>query len=209
MKYLCFDLDGTLVDSAEGIETTFLHTFNELGVPAPDKKTIRTFMGPPLEVTFTNHVPKELVTKAVEIYRTYYKETGQQQTYLYPAIKELLHQLRGLGYHLFITTSKNQEVSLEIAHSLGISGYFEGIYGSIPGSMHKADIIQRVMTDYQIPPAEASIIGDTKFDIIGGKNIGIHTIAVSWGFAPLEDLKAQRPDTIIYHPLELISYLTA
>ena len=166
-------------------------------------------MGPPLEVTFTNHVPKELVTKAVEIYRTYYKETGQQQTYLYPAIKELLHQLKGLGYHLFITTSKNQEVSLEIAHSLGISGYFEGIYGSIPGSMHKADIIQRVMTDYQIPPAEACIIGDTKFDIIGGKNIGIHTIAVSWGFAPLEDLKAQRPDTIIYHPLELISYLTA
>ena len=209
MKYIFFDLDGTLVDSSEGIETTFLHTFNLLGVPAPDKETIRTFMGPPLEVTFTNHVPKELVTKAVEIYRTYYKETGQQQTYLYPGIKELLHQLKGLGYHLFITTSKNQEVSLEIAHSLGISGYFEGIYGSIPGSMHKADIIQRVMTDYQIPPAEASIIGDTKFDIIGGKNIGIHTIAVSWGFAPLEDLKAQRPDTIIYHPLELISYLTA
>ena len=209
MKYIFFDLDGTLVDSSEGIETTFLHTFKLLGVPAPDKETIRTFMGPPLEVTFTNHVPKELVTKAVEIYRTYYKETGQQQTYLYPAIKELLHQLKGLGYHLFITTSKNQEVSLEIAHSLGISGYFEGIYGSIPGSMHKADIIQRVMTDYQIPPAEACIIGDTKFDIIGGKNIGIHTIAVSWGFAPLEDLKAQRPDTIIYHPLELISYLTA
>ena len=209
MKYIFFDLDGTLVDSSEGIETTFLHTFKLLGVPAPDKETIRTFMGPPLEVTFTNHLPKELVTKAVEIYRTYYKETGQQQTYLYPAIKELLHQLKGLGYHLFITTSKNQEVSLEIAHSLGISGYFEGIYGSIPGSMHKADIIQRVMTDYQIPPAEASIIGDTKFDIIGGKNIGIHTIAVSWGFAPLEDLKAQRPDTIIYHPLELISYLTA
>lgn len=209
MKYLCFDLDGTLVDSAEGIETTFLHTFKQLGVPAPDKETLRTFIGPPLEVTFANHVPKELQSKAVELYRAYYKEIGQKLTYLYPDILELLSQLQQLGYHLFITTSKNQEVSLEIAHSLGISGYFEGIYGSIPGSMHKADIIQRVMTDYQIPPAEACIIGDTKFDIIGGKNIGIHTIAVSWGFAPLEDLKAQRPDTIIYHPLELISYLTA
>ena len=144
-------MDGTLVDSAEGIETTFLHTFKQLGVPAPDKETLRTFIGPPLEVTFANHVPKELQSKAVELYRTYYKETGQQQTYLYPSIKELLHQLKGLGYHLFITTSKNQEVSHEIAHSLGISDYFEGIYGSIPGSMHKADIIQRVMTDYQIP----------------------------------------------------------
>ena len=105
MKYIFFDLDGTLVDSSEGIETTFLHTFKLLGVPAPDKETIRTFMGPPLEVTFTNHLPKELVTKAVEIYRTYYKEIGQQQTYLYPGIKELLQQLKELGYHLFITTS--------------------------------------------------------------------------------------------------------
>ena len=208
MKYRCFDLDGTLVDSAEGIETTFLHTFKQLGVPAPDKETLRTFIGPPLEVTFANHVPKELQSKAVELYRTYYKETGQQQTYLYPSIKELLHQLKGLGYHLFITTSKNQEVSHEIAHSLGISDYFEGIYGSIPGSMHKADIIQRVMTDYQIPPAEACIIGDTKFDIIGGKNIGIHTIAVSWGFAPLDQLKEETPDIIIDSPLDLLSHLS-
>ena len=208
MKYIFFDLDGTLVDSSQGIETTFLHTFKVLGVPAPDKETIRTFMGPPLEVTFTKHVPKELVAKAVEIYRTYYKEIGQQQTYLYPGIKELLQQLKELGYHLFITTSKNQEVSLEIAHSLGISDYFEGIYGSIPGSMHKADIIQRVMTDYQIPPAEACIIGDTKFDIIGGKNIGIHTIAVSWGFAPLDQLKEETPDIIIDSPLDLLSHLS-
>ena len=60
-------------------------------------------------------------------------------------------------------------MSLEIAHSLGISDCFEGIYGSTPGSMHKSDIIQRVLVDHQIPKEEACIVGDTKFDIIGEK----------------------------------------
>ena len=47
-----FDLDGTLVDSSIGIHNAFTHTFKELGVPSPDAKTIRGFMGPPLESSF-------------------------------------------------------------------------------------------------------------------------------------------------------------
>ena len=49
-----FDLDGTLVDSSIGIHNAFTHTFKELGVPSPDAKTIRGFMGPPLESSFCN-----------------------------------------------------------------------------------------------------------------------------------------------------------
>ena len=75
--------------------------------------------------------------------------------------------------------------------------------------MHKADIIQRVLVDHQIPKEEACIVGDTKFDIIGGKTIGIHTIAVNWGFAPLDQLKEQLPDTILDSPLELLAYLNS
>ena len=53
-----FDLDGTLVDSSIGIHNAFTHTFKELGVPSPDAKTIRGFMGPPLESSFATCLPK-------------------------------------------------------------------------------------------------------------------------------------------------------
>ena len=53
-----FDLDGTLVDSSIGIHNAFTHTFKELGVPSPDAKTIRGFMGPPLEVVLRPAFPK-------------------------------------------------------------------------------------------------------------------------------------------------------
>ena len=58
-----FDLDGTLVDSSIGIHNAFTHTFKELGVPSPDAKTIRGFMGPPLESSFATCLPKDQISK--------------------------------------------------------------------------------------------------------------------------------------------------
>ena len=66
-----FDLDGTLVDSSIGIHNAFSYTFKELGVPCPDVKTIRSFMGPPLESSFETRLPKEKISEAVQIYRSY------------------------------------------------------------------------------------------------------------------------------------------
>ena len=71
-----FDLDGTLVDSSIGIHNAFTHTFKELGVSSPDAKTIRGFMGPPLESSFATCLPQEQISEAVQIYRSYYKEKG-------------------------------------------------------------------------------------------------------------------------------------
>ena len=65
-----FDLDGTLVDSSLGIHNAFTHTFKELGVPSPDAKTIRGFMGPPLESSFATCLPKEQISYAVLCFKT-------------------------------------------------------------------------------------------------------------------------------------------
>lgn len=71
-----FDLDGTLVDSSIGIHNAFTYTFKELGVPSPDAKTIRGFMGPPLESSFATCLSKDQISEAVQIYRSYYKAKG-------------------------------------------------------------------------------------------------------------------------------------
>ena len=65
MKSIFFDLDGTLVDSSEGIHNSFVQTFERLKRPVPDAKTIRTFMGPPLEVTFQEEIGPENLDLAI------------------------------------------------------------------------------------------------------------------------------------------------
>lgn len=71
LTHIFFDLDGTLVDSSEGIHNGFVQTFERLGLPVPSDQKIRTFMGPPLEVTFKQEVSEEGAAKAVKIYRDY------------------------------------------------------------------------------------------------------------------------------------------
>ena len=51
-------------------------------------------------------------------------------------------------------------------------------------------------------------LGILNLILLGGKTIGIHTIAVSWGFAPLEQLKEETPDTIVDSPLALLTHLS-
>ena len=57
-----------------GIHNAFTHTFKELGVPSPDAKTIRGFMGPPSKVVLRPAFPKTKFLRAVQIYRSYYNE---------------------------------------------------------------------------------------------------------------------------------------
>ena len=83
-----FDLDGTLVDSSIGIHNAFTYTFEKLGVPSPDAKTIRGFMKPPLENSFTTCLPKEQISEAVQIYRSYYKKKGIHEAQLFPRRSE-------------------------------------------------------------------------------------------------------------------------
>ncbi|VRL09514.1 phosphatase [Streptococcus pneumoniae] len=167
-----FDLDGTLVDSSIGIHNAFTYTFKELGVPSPDAKTIRGFMGPPLESSFATCLSKDQISEAVQIYRSYYKAKGIHEAQLFPQIVDLLEELSS-SYPLYITTTKNTPTAQDMAKNLGIYHFFDGIYGSSPETPHKADVIRQALQIHQLAPEQAIIIGDTKFDMLGAQETGI------------------------------------
>ena len=200
-----FDLDGTLVDSSLGIHNAFTHTFKELGVPSPDAKTIRSFMGPPLESSFATCLPKDQISEAVQIYRSYYKAKGIHEAQLFPQVVDLLEKLSS-NYPLYITTTKNTPTAQDMTKNLGVYHFFDGIYGSSPEAPHKADVIRQTLQTHQLAPEQAIIIGDTKFDMLGAQETGIQKLAVTWGFGEQADLLNYHPDYIAHSPLEVLEY---
>ncbi|MEW4354836.1 HAD-IA family hydrolase [Streptococcus pneumoniae] len=208
MKHLFFDLDGTVVDSSEGIKSGFRAAFTSMNTEIPSDSILDTFIGPPLEVSFSDFGDKDWVKAAIHAFRHDYKESGVYQVEVYEGLTELLSTLQSLGYQLYITTSKNEPMAHKMLSYLDIDYYFTGIYGALPDSYHKADVIKRAILENHLSLDECAIIGDTKFDIIGGKKVGIQTLGVLWGFGTKEDLQACQADYLFQTPKELLHFLS-
>ena len=206
LSAIFFDLDGTLVDSSIGIHNGFTYTFEQLGVPSPDAKTIRGFMGPPLETSFASCLPADQVETAIQLYRSYYKEKGVYEAQLFPQIKNLLTEL-AQQYPLYITTTKNTPTAIDMTSNFEINQFFDGIYGSSPQALHKADVIRQAITTHDLAPEKVVIVGDTKFDMIGAQETGIKKLAVTWGFGEEKDLMGYNPDWVAHHPTDILQHL--
>ena len=206
LSAIFFDLDGTLVDSSIGIHNGFTYTFEQLGVPSPDAKTIRGFMGPPLETSFASCLPADQVETAIQLYRSYYKEKGVYEAQLFPQIKNLLTEL-AQQYPLYITTTKNTPTAIDMTSNFEINQFFDGIYGSSPQALHKTDVIRQAITTHDLAPEKVVIVGDTKFDMIGAQETGIKKLAVTWGFGDETELMTYHPDWIAHHPIDILQHL--
>ena len=206
LSAIFFDLDGTLVDSSIGIHNGFTYTFKQLGVPSPDAKTIRGFMGPPLETSFASCLPVDQVETAIQLYRSYYKEKGVYEAQLFPQVKDLLAEL-AKQYPLYITTTKNTPTAIDMTSNFEINQFFDGIYGSSPQALHKADVIRQALTTHDLAPEKVVIIGDTKFDMIGAQETGIKKLAVTWGFGDDKELMNFQPDWVAHQPTDILVQL--
>lgn len=206
LSAIFFDLDGTLVDSSIGIHNGFTYTFEQLGVPSPDAKTIRSFMGPPLETSFSSCLPANQIELAIQLYRSYYKEKGMYEAQLFPKIKDLLTEL-AQQYPVYITTTKNTPTAVHMTSNFGIDHFFDGIHGSSPQALHKADVIRQALTAHNLAPENVVIVGDTKYDMIGAQETGIKKLAVTWGFGDVEDLMTYQPDWVAHQPTDILRQL--
>lgn len=163
-------------------------------------------MGPPLETSFSSCLPANQIELAIQLYRSYYKEKGMYEAQLFPQIKDLLTEL-AQQYPVYITTTKNTPTAVHMTSNFGIDHFFDGIHGSSPQALHKADVIRQALTAHNLAPENVVIVGDTKYDMIGAQETGIKKLAVTWGFGDVEDLMTYQPDWVAHQPTDILRQL--
>ena len=208
-KRILFDLDGTLTDSGEGIMNCAALALEHFGIPVPERKAMRVFVGPPLDKTFREFgVPADKTDEAIAVYRSRYVPIGKWENHPYPGVEALLQKLKAQGHRLFVATSKPEEMSKEILAKFGLADYFERICGAtLDGSRGKKEDVIAYLLSLTQGTGEILMVGDTTYDVIGAAHHGIPTIGVAWGYGKVEDMENAGAIAIAYTMDELLDAL--
>lgn len=206
-----FDLDGTLIDSETGILASIEYALAGLGVAAPPRSALRSWIGPPLRMTFPTLVGEdpERIERAVDLYHERFSDVGWREHTVYTGIGEVIEALSARGTRLAVVTTKPEQYAGRIVDSLPFGARFERVYAAAPRSRdsEKAAMIARALADFGQPASAAAMVGDRHFDVDGARANGVRAIGAGWGFGSLDELRTAGADVIAHAPGELHALL--
>lgn len=187
IRAVLFDLDGTLMDTSEGIFHTANYAVAKLGMePVYDESQLRKFVGPPLKDCFRivyGYEDEALLEDCVRVYRQEYEKVGMHLCRLYDGIVSTIGSLRSMGIRTGVCTLKYEKLSRMIFDEKGITGLFDTIHGTNhEGTISKADCIRMACNDLSLDPECVLMVGDTVNDLDGARQAGVRFVAALWGF---------------------------
>lgn len=207
------DLDGTLIDSEQGILHSVAYALEKFGISATREEML-PFIGPPLIHSFQEYtgLTEEDAAKAVAFYRENFGVKGVYEYRLYDGVTDLLKGLKKAGKRVVMATSKPEKYARIIAEDAGILEYFDAVCGSdMDGKrLTKEDVIAYALDTCGLKEGDPSVVmvGDRRHDIQGAKAFGLASAGVLYGFGSLEELRAAGADYLFMTAREAQEYLS-
>jgi phosphoglycolate phosphatase len=216
LKLLVFDLDGTLIDSAQDLCNSVNATLTEFHLTPLPEPSIASFVGNGAPVlmrrslalaadTTPDKVGEDLFSRAYAFFLQYYREHKLDFTYAYEGVLDALkalHELHdapgGPTRVMAVLTNKPVRPARGICEGLGLAGYFLHIYGGDSFPVKKPDPfgLRSLMEETGASPEKTVMIGDSQVDVLTARNAGAWSIGCTFGFGP-HTLEEAPPDILV------------
>lgn len=210
INLVIFDLDGTLIDSRldliQSVNAMLVH-FKRPELPG---EVVASYVGDgaPMLVRRALGDPKDhkFVKQALEFFLSYYREHKLDHTVVYEGVPEALKQIQsnGTARKMAVLSNKPVRPSRAILEALGLAPLFVRIYGGDSFETKKPDPlgVRTLLNETGTAAENTLIVGDSSIDVLTGRNAGIATCGVTYGFAP-HTLGEVPPDLVLDSPQEL------
>lgn len=183
-----FDFDGTLADTGPYIMHCARQALLRCGYEAEAQQDLRCLIGPPLFNGFADlcRVSLEEGARITGVYREIFDASASPELFpIFPGMREILEALRVQNRKIAVATSRLQETVDYMIASLDMPP-FDVVIGRLePGRDTKADCIRDVLSELDVRPEDAVMVGDRKHDVEGARELGLPCIGVYTGGAQL------------------------
>ena len=212
-KFLIFDLDGTLVDTLPSITKAINMCAEHFGYPKRSAEEVRMAVGNGVDVLLAETMPISEwndLNKRAEIkayFANCYAITQREIDSCYDGIMDVLDYVKSQGFLVAVLSNKPDALVQIIASNLFPKDFLCMRVGQTDMPRKPDPFVPLLMAKkMKTLPQNTYFIGDSEVDVLTGKNAGMKTVAVSWGFRDRKILEEACPDVIIDSRAELLDF---
>ena len=212
MKACIFDLDGTLGDTRASLVYSVGLTLKEMGLPGITDEQCISFVGNGARYLIERSLEAvgalERIEEGMEVYGRIFDENCTYQVEPYDGIMETLMSMKDRGMKLAVLSNKPHRQTVKVVHAMcgeELFSYIQGQKAEIPRKPDPAGI-SYALKEMETDMADCLYVGDSEVDAVTGRNAGIKTVCVSWGFRTKGELKAAGAEYIIDTAEDLLQF---
>jgi phosphoglycolate phosphatase len=201
IELIIFDLDGTLVDSRQDIVNAANFMLKSLSLKEKPAEEIVSYVGKGVDSFIIDSLGRNANStkdKALEIFRSYYKQHPADNAYIYPGVCETLDYFK--AKEKAVVTNRNHRSAEALLKKMGMANYFKNIIGDDNKICLKPSRCQidKLLKKLSVEKREKVLmVGDMDIDVFAGKAAGVMTCAVTYGLGKKLDIERAMPDYII------------
>ncbi len=205
-----FDLDGTLLDTIEGIAASMNQVLSRLGLPGHDTETYKVFIGEGMEKLVARSLPSgsPLIRDLSGVVALYHEEYGrrwQETSRPYPGVMNMLADLGRRGIRMAILSNKADDFTQVMVARLLAGIPFSRVRGARPDEPKKPDPGPAIgIADaLAIPAARFVFLGDSAIDMRTAVAAGMYPVGVRWGFRSIDELRQSGAKMVLEKPEDI------
>jgi len=199
-KNIIFDWSGVIKDALKSHLWVVNRMFRRLRASEISLKDLKKNWEQPYMLFYNKYLPNLTIEEEQIAYKEAILHKDCPESEAFPGITELLKKLKQNQLFMAIITSDFSETILPEIKKYDLEKVFDDIITDIHD---KRVAINDLIKKHKLNPKETFFVGDSNHEIEAGKQVGVKTIAVTWGFSTKQKLKSMNPDFIVNNTDEL------
>jgi phosphoglycolate phosphatase len=204
MKYIIFDWSGVIKDGVESNLWIYNKIFKKFGAKVISLEEFRENYELPYMNFFKKYLPNLTTKEEQESYREYIFDENCPKSKSCDGIVDLIKKLKDKNYYLAVVSSDFQETLLSEIKEYGLDNIFDEIITDVHD---KLEGVNSVIKKAEVVLEDTFFIGDSNHEIEVARQVGINSVAATWGFCSENKLISKNPDFLVHNSEELEAIL--